>query len=203
MVCYTPNSYWTTNNKETFCFPRQLQRYQAICLTKTQPIYSQQRRNLDSESDFSRLLPPVVPILSSVSIHSLIPHGPGTEECHVHSKTMSATSPQIGGNVLPFHNSGQTLCLMISTSVWYWRSNSMENICSIMKTWQPSCNDGCKYHILISSMRDSDISYINGTNVRVAQMTVYRNRLVFACSSGLFQTGVIHPGMTMNCPDTC
>lgn len=54
----------------------------------------------------------------------------------------------------------------------------MENICSIMMTWQPSCNNGCKYPVLISSARDSDISYINGTNVRVAQMTVHGNRLV-------------------------
>lgn len=97
--------------------PDNRQRDQAICLTKTQPIYSQQRRNLDPECDLSRLLPPVTPILSSVIIHSLLPHGPGTEKCHVRSKILSATSPQTGENVLPFHNSGQTLYLRISTSV--------------------------------------------------------------------------------------
>ena len=178
--------------------PDNRQRDQAICVTKTQPIYSQQRRNLDSECDLSRLLPPVAPVLSSVSIHSLLPHGPRTEECHVHSKTLSATSPQTGRTVLPFHNSGQTLCLMISTSVYHWRSNSMENTCRIMTTWQPRCNHRCKYPVLISSMRDSDISYINGTDVRVAQMTVYKNRLVFACPSVLFWTSVTDPEKTMN-----
>jgi len=177
--------------------PDNRQRDQASCLTKTQPIYSQQWRNLDSECDLLRLLPPVAPILSSVSIHSLLSHGPGTDECHVHSKTLSVTFPQTGGNVLPFHDSGQTLCLMITTSVYHW-SNSMENTCSIVMTWQPRCNDGCKYPVLTSSTRDSDISYINGTNVRVTQMTVYRNRLVFACSSVLFWTSVTHPEMTKN-----
>ena len=178
--------------------PNNHQTDQATSLSKTQHIYSQQRRNLDSVCDLSRLLPPLAPVLSNVSIHSLLPHGPGTQECHVHSKTLSATSAQTVGNVLPFHDLGQTQCLMISSSVQYWRSNSVVNTHNMMMTWKPKCNGGCKYPVHISAMYDSNISYINGTNVRVAQVIVYKNWLASACSSVLFWTSVTHPGMTMN-----
>jgi hypothetical protein len=167
-------------------------------LEKTQHIYSQQRRSLDSVCDLSRMLPQVAPNPPSTNIHSLLPHGPGTEECHVHCKKQSATFPQTARSVLPFRNSGQTLCIMISTSVQHWRSNSMKYNCNMMMSWKPRCNGGCKYQAHVSSTRDSEISRTNGTNGRVAMVTVHRNRLLSAsCSSVLFWTSVTHPGMTM------
>lgn len=113
-------------------------------------IPTMKKLGLVFESTGTTRLSSGVSVLWAGSMHSLLPHGTGSEkgEFSVQPKMTSAPSPQTAVSVLFIQNSAQTLWLVISVSVDHWRSTSKEKTSDMMRwklkfTSPSSCNYTC------------------------------------------------------------